>query len=679
LIEVLTVIVVFLVGILAVVQVFPPGLAVLRTNRAQTQAISLARAEVQRVLGQSAQIPERIVAGSFDGAGNIFILSQTDPRSYSPPVDAANVGLVDNSGQVIVTGNPIGHWSKLTSANKINRIIGEGRPVPQPTIVGGVFGSRMQLAFAPIYYIYDAAASRSRGQVLSVYGNDLRRASGDANDDTPDSSEPLYDTDVFYYTPGEQANLVGKTPAGFENKDQIWIGRLPDVSAGTLLSHNYRISMSFTYNDGVADRVVEAIFAVDANVANAYYRQFNNYAVISLPDLLSGSFVPAGYRGVEVGSIRVQRVFSEVPFGAAFDVDDPYQFSPWNHAMGTILINPVGANVKVKDVDGNQAPLMARVDYSVYDWRIIRDDFTIPSPVVAAAYSPTMKLLVNSIKPASGTDVDGSPYGGIGLVNDLFMGTPNLTGVNGQQDFVLIDLATGGIVAGNSNDPTSAYLVEKSSGNIQFRDTDSSDGFAVTGRVWVPTGQYDAVLGAVYVDSGPVELAGRRVRALYMARGEFAVQVMKASATYNVVFPSAANQLVAGQCYEGASNGWGSNNRLYFPLIDSGQKVTVGELWVAGAGAPVIRDRDLKIDGVEQIGGVTVAYAQLPSGSTFDPSRNNYAVRRVNGASIKVRSFYNPDSFALSGNNTTNFERIQRWLQRMNVTTTETFDAGGKN
>ncbi len=676
LIEVLVVIVVFLVGILAIVQVFPPGLAVLRENRAQTQAIAMARAEVQRVLGQSAQLPERIVSGYFDAAGNFFVSSGFNPNELNPPVDSGTgVGEINSNGQVLDGGTPIGHWTKLSGANRMTRVIGEGKPIAQPTNVNGVFGSRMQLLFGPIYYHYDAPNSRTLGQVLSVYGNDLRRTQGSANDQNPNSAEPVYDTDSFAYVPAAEATLSGLTPAGFENKDQIWIGRLQDLGTNTLKSHAYRVSMSFVHNDGVTDRVVEAIFTAFPNIANPYYRELNNYAVISIPDLLTGSaFLPAGYRAVELSSIRVQRIFQEVPAGTPFDQYDPYQYKPWNYALGSLMLNPAGAAETVVDENGNEAALLARVDYSVYDWRIIRDEFQVPGQTIATGFNPVVKLLANSVMPGSGTQVDGRPYGGIALATDNFMFTPDLTGALGSQDFVLMDMNTGGVIAGNSSVANSCYLVDKTSGNIRFIDTDNSDGFAVTGRIWIPDGTFGG-----WVDSGPVEIAGRKVQALYMASGEYAVQMLKASSSYNVVFPTAPNQLVAGQCYEGGSNGWGSTNRLYFPLIDSGQKVTAGELWVAGLAEPVIRDRDLRISGIESIGGVTVAYAELPAGATFDASRNNYAVRRVEGASLKVRSFYNPQRFNLSGTTTENFERLALWSRTYKVSQTETFDAGGNN
>lgn len=675
LIEVLVVIVVFLVGILAVVQIFPPGLGVLRQNRAQIQAISMARAEVQRALGQSAQLPERIVAATFDASGAVYILGGNDPNEMNPPVDpVSGNGEINAAGQVIVSGNPIGHWTKLTGPNRITRVIGEGKPISQPNIVNGVYGSRMQLLFGPIFYQYDAGNNRSLGQVLSVYGNDLRLESGASDNKIPDPAQALYDTDEFFFVPARRATLTANTPVGFDRKDQLWVPRLQDTGTNTLLSHAYRVSMSFVYNDGTTDRIVQGIFTAYPDTSNAYYREFANYAVISLPDLLAGSmFNPAGYRGVEYSTLRLARVFREVPTATAFSPYDPYEFKPWNHALGTLLLNPAGAQTVVRDLDGNETPLMAKVDYSVYDWRIIRDEFQVPSPAVANTYNPTVKLLANQIVPGSGTGPDNKPYGGIALAGDSFLFTPNATGATGSQDFVLLDLATGGVVAGNTSPgQPGCYFVDKSNGTVQFRDTDGTDAFAITGRIWLPNGNYGG-----WTDSGPMELAGRKVQALYMATGEYAVQMLKASSSYGIVYPTNPNQLVAGQTYQGGSNGWGQPNRLYFPLIDSGQKVTIREAWISGPDGPVIRSRAYKIAGIEAIGGVTLAYVQLPAGDVFDSSRNGYAVRGVEGASIKVRSFYNPQRFQIVVDTAQNFENITRWTQFYRLTSTETFDAGG--
>src|SRR5690606_28641208 len=122
---------------------------------------------------------------------------------------------------------------------------------------------------------------------------------------------------------------------------------------------------------------------------------------------------------------------------------------------------------------------------------------------------------------------------------------------------------------------------------------------------------------------------------------------MKAASYYRIVLPGTAGSLKAAEAYVGGSNGWGQPNRLYFPLADLGQKVTVGESWVSGGTEPVIEDQDFRITGREDFGGGSVAYAQLPAGMAFDFTRNGYAVRRVRGASLKVRVLWNPASFVL--------------------------------
>jgi len=678
LIEVLTVIVVFLVGILAVVQIFPPGLSVLRVNRAQTQAISLARSEVQRILGQSAQLPAYVASAEFVGPGAVVLVANDDPNQLVPTVDVgAGEGNIDANG-FFPTG-PVGHWSKVSGANRFNRVIGEGRPIAQPNLFNGQLGSPMQLMFAPLLVQRDVTTGVAVGQYLQVYGNDLKFQTGSADQGAP-SSDPLqldYDAYAFTYVPGTRATLAGSTVPAFLNQDQVWVGRLR-TNVGGLLSHTLRIQGSFIVNDGLNRRPLNLVFTVPA-AASAFYGEIGNYSVVSMPALFN-SLGLAGftYEGVEPASVRVQRQFAEIPVGASFSAFDPYQFKSFNGALGLLLLNPAGASARITDEDGNQIPLVARADYSVYDWRVIRDEFEIPRAVAGAGnFNPSMKLLLNAIRPSSGVGADARPYGGIALQGDTFQYTPNINGTTASQDFVLVDVQTGGVIAGNTGtDPLSAYVVDKSNGVIRFIDTDTTDAFAITGRILVPGA---TPLAAWVPTPTPVDLAGRKVRALYMGAGEYAVRLTKAASDYSVAYPPTAADLAPLQCYVGGSAGWGSTNRLYFALSDVNQKVTIGEAWVGGIGAPVLRDRDYRISGVETIGGISVAYAQLPAGSNFDFARNGYAVRRVKGASIRVRSYFNPETFTLGSDSARNFTRFQDWAENWRTTDTETYDAGANN
>ncbi len=679
LIEVLTVIVVFLVGILALAQVFPPGLGILRTTRAQTQATALARSEAQRLLGQSGQLPEFIASASFNGV-SVVLVPSNDPNELNPPPDnpGAGTGLVDPQGNVIVAGNPVGHWTKVSGPNRMNRVVGEGRPVPQPVAVGGELAGVLHLMFAPIYHVYNATTDTTQGNVLTVYGNDLEARTGDTDNQIPAPAETNYPTYTYTFVPASKATNAANTP--FPNEDQIWIGRLQDPVALTLLRHGHRISMSFTYDIGAGNvRTVETISSIPGVVDvvnNPAYAEFGNYAVISLPRILDTpptTFNSANYGQVEPSSIRVQRLFQEIPRALAFNPADPYQFKSYNRALGTLLTNPSGAATRIQTSDGVSHPLLVRADYSVYDWRIIRDEFEVPRAFAGGSLNPVAKLVLNSIQSASSPTADGSIYGGVALAADTFMYTPDLAGALGRQDFVLMDIRTGGVIAGNTGSAGSAYVVDKSSGNVKFIDTDTSDGFAITGQVWLP----GALPSDPWVSSGPIELAGRKVKAMYMGKGEYSVQMSKAASSYKTVYPALSSDMAAGQCYPGGSNGWGQTNRLYFPLTDLGQKVTIGDLRLAGGPLGIVRDRDFKINGKETIAGTTLAYAEVPG--NFDFSQTGDAVRRVSGASLKVRAFFNPQTFLLTSDQADNFERIKRWSQTWHKVETETFDSGANN
>ena len=680
LIEILTVIVVFLVGILAVVQIFPPGLNVLRTTRAQTQAAALAKAEAQRALGQAVQLPEMVVAAAFNGT-LVQILPTSDPNELNPPPDnpAAGTGLVDVDGNVIVAATNIGHWTKLSGPNRINRVIGEGRPVPQPTNINGELAGVMNLMFAPIYHVYNNGSNTTQGNVLTVYGNDLEARAGATDDGIPAPAETNYPTYTFTFVPGSKATNAANTP--FPNEDQIWIGRLYDPVSLSLLRHGHRISMSFSYDIGGGNvRNVEAIATVpgviDA-VNNPAYQEFGNYAVISVPRILDtppATYTSANYRGVESAALRVQRLYRELPRAGAFNPADPYEFKSYNRALGTLLFNPAGAATKVQSSDGVSMALLARADYSVYDWRIIRDEFQVPATTTVGSMNPSIKLVLNSIQAKNSNASDNSLFPGIAIPADNFMFTPDVAGGLASQDFVLMDMTTGGIIAGNTAaNAGSAYVVDKRDGNIRFIDSDTTDAFPITGTEWFP----GLTPADPWIQSAPLDLSGRKVKAMYIGRGSYAVQMYKAAASYKIVYPGTSADLAGGQCYPGGSNGWGQTNRLYFPLADSGQKVTIGDLRTDSVVSPITRDRDFKLSGRETIAGVTLAYAEMPGNFNFAPT--GYAVRRVAGASLKMRAFWNPQTFSLNGDQAGNFDRIKLWTQTWHKVETETFDAGRSN
>lgn len=673
LIEILTVIVVFLVGILAIVQIFPPGLQVLRTTRGNTVANSLARSEVQRIQGQSIQVAEMIMPVSFIGGTTALIAvdSNVPPSELTVPLDSPGSGLIANDGRVMVAGNPVGYWSKVSGANIFSRVIGEGRPVPAPRQIGSHFGGLMQLMFAPIYYYPDSGTGVGRPGLLQVYGNDMVRRWGNRSvpgRENPNENNPRYRDWEFYFVSDEDSD-----DTYYPNEDQIWIGAVK--VANVPYPHSYRVSFSFNYNNGGNYSQYDVIVLAepaDGTVAG-------NYFVVPIRQLISKAgvygtpgFTAANYAGIDWSTLRVQRVYDEIPGVNAFAPTNPYQYKVLSVNLGTILINPAAFDYKVRTGQGTTVPLQARTDYTVYDWRIIRDEFRAP-----VGGMNTVKLIINGIKPLSSAGPDGLTNPGLGgTAGDNSLWTPDANFTIRSQDFILQDVDTGGIILGNSATiANSGYQVDKSQGVLTFRDLDNNNANGIQVLISLPTG----IIATPWDTPQQITIDGRNLRALYAGNGEYAVQAMKAASYYRIVLPGTAGSLKAAEAYVGGSNGWGQPNRLYFPLADLGQKVTVGESWVSGGPEMVVEDQDFRITGREDFAGGSVAYAQLPAGMVFDFTRNGYAVRRVRGASLKVRVLWNPATFVLGSDQLENFNRFMRWAESWRKTETESFEAGGVN
>lgn len=687
LIELLVVIVVFLVGILAVVQIFPTGLATLRATAGNTLANSLGRSEIQRVQGQGAQIPDMIMSVDFIGSGAfITINSSVDMNDLKAPLDdvANNIGRLDADGNVLINSQVAGKWPKLSGANLVSRVIGEGRPVPSPRVVGAQFGCLMQLMFAPMYYSVDAGTGVGRPGLLQVYGNDMVGRDGDRNFGIPNPRGSRFRDYVFFTIPADLATETDASP--FNGEDQLWISSIRSATSGNYLSQTYRVAFSFNYDTGSGIRQYDVV--VLAQPGDLGYVAPNTttggvfsgpYTVVSLKKLIAksglyggGGFDPAKYIGADMASVRVQRVYEELTTTAAWDQGNPYQYKVLSSNLGAVLVNPAAAFTKVRVSNGTSVPLIAQADYTVFDWRIIRDEFRVPT-------SGSVKLVANSIKSKSSTGPDGKLNPGLGAdaPGDKSLWTPDAAGVNGSQDFILQDIETGGVILGNSpSDTHSCYWVDKSNGVVNFRAI--GGGSTMKAYIAYPTGDPNNPWAADL--DNPVDIAGRNVRALYMVRGEYAVQVMKAAGSYRTTFPGSPAGLKAGECTVGASNGWGSPNRLYFSLADYSQKVTAGEMWVSdGSTAKALLDKDLLINGRETIGGVQLAYYQLPAGLSFEFATNGYSVRRVRGASLKARVLWNPSAFQLGTDQVQNYQNFMTWAQSWRRVTTESFEAGAKD
>lgn len=713
LIEILVVIVVLLVGIVALVQVFPPGIAALRTTAANLTATTIADAEIERLAAKRLEMPEYIATGRHISTVNglAFSIDASRPtRDLMPPTDPiTGVGRLNRFGNIVFDSGVLGDWTRVGGANKISRVLGESHSIAAPrTIPAGDpllttddnYGSLLALNFAPIYYFLLPSGVGEPG-VLQVYGNEMTRKFGDqaSSSPVPASFGEARDWE-FYFVPADKTDPVGP----FTDLDQIWFGPANAIDV--------RIALSFAYDkDGnLATADVEhydmvVSLSLDPFMPPPFASIEDNYWIISLPALVGQPDVygrtlynPANVLSVYRDSVRMQRLFQEISLVTPFDAANPYQYKVVNGGFGMLLVNPAAFNFKVKNDVGVTVPLRANVDYTVYDWRVLRDEFRVPS-------NPgEVKLVMGGLQPFGGITADGRKFPGLGIVGPAMDASGNLD--LRSDDFVLLDLSTGGVILGNLPAPGSTvtgkppiptaqvngpsvlqgtvqagttnpgYYVEKSKGYIQFRDT-----IAGGGKVEVPVAYATGdVMNPWLVVTQDV--SGHAVRALYMARGEWSVQMYRAAARYRITDIVAANGLQVSECYVGDSiTGVGDANKLYFPLADLGQRINIAEIYYAdGTGRQVLKDQNIALSAVQAINGVDHAVADLTNligvGASLDYSMG-YAIRRVRGASMTVRVLHNDSAFSLGQDEQENFRRLEQWAQSWKRHETESYVLGG--
>jgi type II secretory pathway pseudopilin PulG len=604
LVEILVVMVVFLIGILAVIQIFPGGLQILDQSRRYSVATALAKGESERLKTRVDQLPEQILPVSYlwSNTGNGFDLTiVADPTRRPDDLGPRAASLRDDGNLLDPEGNVLGQWQYLSGANVVRRVIGEGRRVPSPRAVGNDFGGLMVLQFAPIVY------SGDYGSLFQVYGSDMMRRDG----------VPQWRLRPFEFFVAE-----------------------PDTSSASIFiptgpaARSYRLGMTAYVNSGgnnVRRDVVDAVVQVNADPSGApAFFELSNFAGLGAGEQ---------FLGVDYDSVRLARRFDEV---ATFTPGEPYEYKLLSTRLGLLLFNPAGYDF-VERRGNRRVPLQARVNYDVYDWRILREEFRVPD-----RQNGQYRLAVGNLKITGNADADNRTYQGLNL------GLPN------NPDFVLQDLDSGGIIS-----PTS-YRVDRSLGLITFANP--------------------SAIEVTYVGANdPVTVDGRNrpVRALYQAVGEWAVQVSKAPSRYRIAFGTPG----IGEFYVGTSadplipgeNTNLSRTRIYFPWSDVGRKVTVAQIWYTRQGdtnprSMANQDFIITASPADPTGLPYVDIREADSrAQSFDFSRYGYAARVVKGASVTVRVIWNPASFALQNNASENMGRFEQWGRNYRVQRLETY------
>jgi prepilin-type N-terminal cleavage/methylation domain-containing protein len=606
LIEILVVLVVLVVGILTAMRLFPLGIIGLTNTRDYTIAQNMARTELDKLSANSADLPEQILPVRYNFAVNRLFL-EVDP-TISPRELGAGGDILEN-GNVVVNGGGEVPWRYANDANRVRRIIGEGGTIPAPRPVGAEFGGLRILNFAPI--VDDPT-------LLLVYGREME---GDR---------------TFSSSSGQMRRNPDSWE--FDHDDgmaQVW---LPGTEWRPV---SYRLSFGYYRdNGGQLERVdvIDAIVTVSTNPdpgnpAHALYDAVNDrVAPINLVNLIGN---PPGFIEIAFDSVSAARLFDQVPLANAFDPRYPYEYKVLGGNLGAILFNPRAYNFRERR-GRNRIPLVAQINYDVYDWHIISDEIRGDR-----TRSPIHKLRLQQLKATGDIQNDRRRYDGLNIP------VPNGNGgIANDRDVVVLDLDTGGIVSPTVNpanaNSAKSYKVDYLRGVIAFGSPLLAGGGELSN-----TGITIILPDAAQTPITDVDPAGRNFRVLYKAHDDWAVQVFKAPQR---IYVSNIAAVGAAQAYVGGTpNGSGGlPTRIYFSPANLGAKVTIREIrYRDGANnLRVMQDQDFLIrasnapgDPLGFLPSVNIQEAD-PNAASFDWSYG-YAVRGIGGSSVRARVIWN--------------------------------------
>lgn len=478
LVEILVVMVVLLIGIMTVIQMFPTGFRVVRAAESRTIASKLAEGEIERWKNMPANLPTAILP--IDDTGAVINTQYPGP----PFTDFTDAG-----GGIYGRGNVL----------NIRQIYGETTVIPVPSYFqfggGTAYGSQYTLAFSPID-VHDNGDGTYDG--LVVKSGELQRRRGDHDFSPPYLRQGQY---AIAFDEGGGAQFYVAFP------------RYP--GNGSSPAPVYYINYSYwVENSGKLEMVSVIDQPVDLSNGGSATSYDGDWVTVPVN-------APAGFNGVEPDTDTCARGFR--PRSGPWS-KDPYEYYLADPYLGIIAFNPTGYGRYERTASGVK-PLSARVDYRIYDPRILREDRVIPQPAPGATEIPiklALRFILDAGDPANLNDGDPTDNPD----EPTFEGLIRAVDVGGVPKLTLgVPLSEGAYPIVNS----SVMIIDLASGLRLDMSAVSIDHAA--GVVHLPLEADFVDWDGNHVEVG-ASLAGKHLRFFYRADGDWSVQCSKAYTNY---------------------------------------------------------------------------------------------------------------------------------------------------
>lgn len=584
LVEVLVVIGILAIAILAFIRLYPSGFLALKRTGQSDAATRYAQQELERLKARADNLPRAIAPIRYDFSSGEAVLL------IDPSIDPNDLGVQPNL--------PDGFPSQYASGvNRFRRVIGERIALGLP---GPTLGRRDQLTEGIVYTtLFAPIAQRPTGEgsgggdyrdYLTVTSAPMRRLILNSEFQRPNIR--LYEYGIDYDAARVLLRPLRYAPI------------------------RYLVEYSFAYvapSGRVETQFVAAVIELPPTDPNA---PFPLWIDLTLPDGSPVSGV-SGFLGIAPFSDTVSRAFTELPLGAAWSSENPYQYQVLNPLTGTILINPNASGYYERYWRGVR-PLEAYVSYYVHDWTIMREEFTVPN-------SGRIRLAFSDLKQFGDLQDDQSTYEGLGLGRDV-------DNEPLQADLIVVDLLSG----------RAAYFRQ----GQQLPDSEiAPDLRAQT----LPNLNATIDYATGNLEIANPQMHGRKIRVFYRVHENWAISVQKAASRYYLVQnPIGMSYDACWYDLEAAYTGSTSDRarRLYFTPSEAGKTVLLREYWYVDANGNTQRGTNgvFRISEVpDDTGRVYVDLREShPNAVRWDPGVTGQALRGVQGLSVKVRVTHEP-------------------------------------